>query len=81
MTEKEAKEKWCPYMRAGAVAVQGSGVIGSQTNLMIISNRGQLTSSFNCLGEGCMSWKPYSPPLESFGDAPQEEGFCKLMGM
>lgn len=83
MTEDEAKEKWCPFARAGIYA--GNGAVAVNRHTMAVSD-----SDTRCIGSGCMMWQqrmvtrkavPADPPamIEMVDVPPFADGHCGLL--
>lgn len=77
MKESEAKEKWCPMVRAEVIDTMiSNGVLKQITQA---DNRGDNHKNmFNCLGYGCAWWVWNPGPLYNL---PREEweGRCGLI--
>lgn len=74
MTEDEAKDKWCPFVR---IAVQmGNG--GATANRGAGDGTGgpyDLREDNRCLGSGCMAWQW---AWREFARPSKDQGFCGL---
>lgn len=70
MTEEEAKQKWCPFVRV-LVAPNDATWQGS-----MVTNRGDVPAEpadTRCLGSDSMAWRPS-------GTRSNPTGFCGLAG-
>ena len=67
VTEAEAKQKWCPFVR---VITDDEGIV---TN-----NRGEYGQIVNCVGSGCSFWR-WSHQDTGPNDPPT--GFCGAAGL
>lgn len=73
MTEAEAKEKWCPFVR------QMHAQFELSFNRM---HPGGIAENCNCIASDCMAWRWYVDPLvrELVDNPPKRVGFCGLAG-
>lgn len=79
MTEDEAKEKWCPFVR---LLREDSEVSG------LVTNRGDQDGTLNCIAFDCMAWRATTRPattkdvakcdLYGHGDLIPTGGYCGL---
>jgi len=69
MTEAEARERWCPFVRLS------NGPDGSWNRYM---SNAMKPEDYNCVGSKCMAWrKDQNSKYDSGGDL---RGFCGLAG-
>lgn len=78
MTEDEAKEKWCPFVRV---------VIGPDNPAwqgLMLTNRGDIPADNThtlCIGSACMAWRWRHKPAPEDPFAPSDgDGYCGLAG-
>lgn len=71
MTEDEASEKWCPFVRVG-MPVGGSMNRDVQGYHEAVSNK----KHFNCIGSDCMAWRWKEDTTRSV----TRKGYCGLAG-
>lgn len=71
ITEVQAKEKWCPFVRVqGANRVDNTLTDGFQNT----------NASYHCIGAECMAWREFHLRF-AHGDEPVEKhGYCGLAG-
>jgi hypothetical protein len=77
MTEEEAKQRWCPFVRL--TADQG----GWHTNRdPSMPNSPSDTLAYRCLASACMAWRVKSETRRTSGGYPYPVtvGYCGLAG-
>lgn len=82
MTEDEAKTKWCPMVRMGAVLNEGVAAVNRVTQAQ--------GDKANCIGSACMMWK-FKPEMVNVSTSiavdwlkptgkMTDDGYCGLAG-
>lgn len=81
MTEDEARQKWCPFVRLSAQQDT------SHAQGYCWNNRGDDTHDANCIASDCMAWReageayvPCAPTEEGFTYVAAPAGYCGLAG-
>ena len=79
MTEDEAKQKWCPFVR---VTITPDDIIWEGN---MLTNRGQIPASNTdtlCIASDCMMWEPERRSIERTLGGHNihctDGGYCKL---
>lgn len=94
LTEKEARERWCPFARAIVATLESDGKCGEPTDTVgaAVGNRpgsSQILRQTTCYGANCMAWRWRGWPTRfgTIATAPDEEditgdriGYCGLAG-
>ena len=73
MTEDQARESWCPFVRLGSVNSN------AHYEGFCWNNRGDDTHEANCIASDCMAWR-WQPRIENKGDDMGRHGYCGLAG-
>jgi len=68
-TEKEAKERWCPFARVWSTTSYGYAAAPNRTE-------GGRHIGSECIGSACMSWRED----KRFGEPGKRPGYCGLAG-
>ena len=80
MTEQEAREKWCPFVRLGSVQDT------NHAEGYCWNNRGEDTHESDCIASDCMAWRSNLPTYvaNEQGSADRRDakpgGYCGLAG-
>lgn len=72
VTEKEAKDRWCPMTRAFDNADNGSATATNRP----LAYEGHRRNAINCLGSGCMFWRW----MDEYDDEGHQYGVCGMAG-
>lgn len=93
MTEDEAKQKWCPFVRVTTVFDSGVGRPLPAFNRMVTitkdgaSNKVELPVVAVCVGSSCMAWRwqtltvwPDDPAKQPTAHEDETDGYCGLAG-
>ena len=81
MTEDQAKQKWCPFVRAGVATTAGE--TNSAINRVGLANQG--SDKINtypigmCIASDCMAWR-VSQMYNLEGTEMMSHGYCGLAG-
>lgn len=94
LTEEQAKEKWCPFVRtvkfspsvSGGIAIMQAIALGNR----LAENSDELPGVTRCIGSACMAWRwvavenPHVHPMLATTEqryvASETHGFCGLAG-
>lgn len=87
MTEDEARQKWCPFVRETMVIKTGNpqGIMPPAANMWTMENGEEKRAK--CIGSDCMAWREKSFQVtdvvggQVFGEAiDPPQGYCGLAG-
>lgn len=77
LTEAEAREKWCPFVRVAAAGVSN---LWNRPKALARSVDSLEPKMSMCLASSCMAWRFVPEGVNGRPGAVRERGFCGLAG-